>query len=323
MLETVLFVDDDPVILNYVESLFKGKGGRVLTCTCASEALKVLGKEEVAVLVTDNCMPGMSGLELLSRVEGVSPDTVKIMMTAYANLSTTLAAINKSEVFRFVVKPWKKNDMLRAVRDGLRRFRVLQSLKREDEHLLHSLAQTIELKDPLTKGHCDRVSAYALEIAQALGLSKEMQVEIKYGSWLHDCGKIGVPEAILNAARPLTSEEFTVVRKHPVWGVEVVRKANLSMVVQNIVLYHHERYDGQGYPIGLAGEDIPLEARIVAVADIYDALLTDRPYRPGYSPERTLEMLIEMKGSFLDPSLVEIFSQLLASGRAGLALEAA
>jgi len=323
MSETVLFVDDEPVILGFAESLFAGKGLQICTCASAREALKILEKESVAVLVSDNCMPEMGGLELLSRTTRISPDTVKIMMTAYADLPTTMAAINKSEVYRFIIKPWGKKEMLRAVKEGVRRYRLLQSLKREDDHLLHSLAQTIELKDPLTKGHCDRVATYAIQLAQALNLPKEMQVEIKYGSWLHDCGKIGVPEALLNAPRGLTPEELDIVKKHPAWGLEVVRKANLSMVVQNIVMCHHERYDGKGYPAGLAGKDIPLEARIVAVADIYDALLSDRPYRPGYSQERTLEMVIEMKGSFLDPSLVDIFSQFIASGRVGVALEAA
>ena len=313
MQETVLFVDDDSAVLGYAASLFVGKGVRVLTSTSAAEALRIVGTQGVAVLVTDNCMPGMSGLELLTEVSRLSPDTVKIMMTAYADLATALSAINKSEVFRFVVKPWKKWEMLQTVKDGMRRFRILQSIRREDEYVLHSLAQTIELKDPLTRGHCDRVANYAVMLAADLGLSGETLTEIKYGSWLHDCGKIGIPEAILNVRRGLTPEEFQVVRKHPVWGLEVVRKAHLSMVVQNIVLCHHERYDGNGYPAGLQGEDIPLEARIVSVVDIYDALLTDRPYRKGYSREDTVAMLVDMKRTFLDPDLVDLFLRKLAS----------
>lgn len=314
MEETVLFVDDEPVVLDYAASLFRGKGVRVLSCTSAGEALRIFAGEEISVLVTDNCMPEMSGLELLSRVSVISPNTVKILMTAFADLPTALSAINQSEVYRFVVKPWKRAEMSQAVKDGIRRFRILQHLKREDEFVLHSLAQTIELKDPLTRGHCDRVAMYALMMAESLGLPEDVMLEIKYGSWLHDCGKIGVPEAILNANRALTEEERLVVQKHSVWGLDVVRKANLSMTVQNVVLHHHERYDGTGYPAGLAGEGIPLEARIVAVADIYDALLTDRPYRPGFSADRTMEMILEMKGTFLDPAIVDLFRQLIAAG---------
>jgi putative nucleotidyltransferase with HDIG domain len=307
MKETVLFVDDDRSILEHVSGIFRNSGVGILTAREPREALEFFAGREIAVLVSDNIMPGMNGLELLSRVKKISPDTVKIMMTAYADLPTTLAAINKSEVFRFVTKPWQTEEMTKAVKDGIRRYRLLRSMKKEDEFVLHSLAQTIELKDSRTRGHCDRVATYALQIAGRLGMSEEMKTEIKYGSWLHDCGKIGVPEAILNAARSLTKEEFEVVKKHPVWGADVARKANLSIIVQNIILYHHERFDGTGYPTGLKGDEIPYEARIVAIADVYDAMSTERPYRKGYSMKKTLKIMDEITGHALEPAIVEIF----------------
>ncbi|TGU70026.1 response regulator [Geomonas terrae] len=310
--ETVLFVDDERSYLAYTSELFENRGLNILTAGSAMEALEIVEHHSVAVVVSDNEMPGMRGVELLSRIKEVSPHTVKIMMTGSADLATTLAAINSGEVFRFVLKPWKKADMLRAVKDGLRRYRVLQSLKREDEFILHSLAQTIELKDASTKGHCDRVATLALRLAERLGISEDTQQEIRYGSWLHDCGKIGVPEAILNAERALTQEEFSIVMKHPEWGREVVRKANLSKTVQEIVLYHHERYDGKGYPFGLAGDKIPLEAQIVATADICDALTMDRPYRKGFDRDELLWTMKGMSGSNLDPKLVEVLFELLA-----------
>lgn len=133
---------------------------------------------------------------------------------------------------------------------------------------MHSLAQTIELKDSRTRGHCDRVATYAVRIANALGLSMDMQREIKYGSWLHDCGKIGVPERVLNADRKLEAQEYQLMKNHSSWGADVARKANLSEVVINIVLYHHEHFGGADYPRGLQGNDIPIEARIVTVADV-------------------------------------------------------
>ncbi|KAF0217438.1 MAG: response regulator [Geobacteraceae bacterium] len=311
MQEAVLFVDDDKAVLGHIENLFQNKGLKILTAGSPREALKFFAGQEIAVLVSDNVMPEMSGLELLARIGKISPDTVKIMMTAYADLPTTLAAINKGEVFRFVTKPWPKGEMIKAVKDGIRRFRLLQSMKKEDEFVLHSLAQTIELKDPRTRGHCDRVAAYALQIAGGLGLPEEIKKDIKYGSWLHDCGKIGVPETILNANRSLTGEEFELVKMHPVWGADVVRKANLSAIVQNIVLYHHERCDGSGYPSGLKGNNIPLEARIVAVADVYDALLSERPYRKGCSQEETIGIIREMTGNGLDSAIVGILLSLL------------
>jgi putative two-component system response regulator len=310
--ETVLFVDDEKSYLAYTSGIFANRGLNILTAASALEALEIVEHQSVAVVVSDNEMPGMRGIELLSCIKEISPHTVKIMMTGSADLSTTLAAINSGEVFRFVLKPWKKSEMMRAVKDGVRRYRVLQAIKHEDEFILHSLAQTIELKDASTKGHCDRVATLALRIAEKLGVAEDVRQEIRFGSWLHDCGKIGVPEAILNAERGLTEEEFKIVMKHPEWGCEVVRKANLSKTVQDIVLYHHERFDGKGYPYGLEGSSIPLEARIVATADICDALTMDRPYRKGFSRDEVMWTMKGMSGSNLDPHLVQVLFFLLA-----------
>ncbi|HZV80556.1 MAG TPA: HD-GYP domain-containing protein, partial [Geobacteraceae bacterium] len=162
-------------------------------------------------------------------------------------------------------------------------------------------------KDPSTRGHCDRVGVYATRLAQALGLPRNVQREIKYGSWLHDCGKIGVAESVLNGPRALTPEEYTHIKQHSEWGADVADRANLSQIVRNIVRHHHERYDGQGYPSRLRGEDIPLEARIVAVADIYDALVSDRPYRRGFAMDVALRILEDMRGAELDPAIVDQF----------------
>ena len=310
--ETILFVDDDSSILLYTSAIFKNKGLRILAVNCALDALDIVKGQSVAVVVSDNEMPGMRGIELLTKVKEISPHTVKIMMTGSADLATALAAINSGEVFRFVLKPWTKTEMLLAVKDGIRRYRVLQSLKSEDEFILRSLAQTIELKDASTKGHCDRVATLALRLAEALGVTRDVLQEIRYGSWLHDCGKIGVPEAILNAERALSAEEFKIVMQHPKWGCEVVRKANLSKKVQDIVLYHHERYDGTGYPHGLKGEGIPLEAQIVSAADICDALTMDRPYRKGLGRGDLIGVLTGMKGKNLSPLLVETVFALLS-----------
>ncbi|GFO55394.1 two-component system response regulator [Geomonas sp. Red276] len=303
-LDSVLFVDDEKSYLTYTSDLFSGRGIDVLTASSALEALDLIRAHQVAVVVSDNEMPGMQGVELLAEIKKLSPDTVKIMVTGHASLATALAAINSGEVFRFVLKPWKKGDMLRAVKEGLRRFRVQQSLKREDEFILHSLAQTIELKDASTKGHCDRVATLALKLSEALGIPDDVRRQIRYGSWLHDCGKIGVPEHILNAERSLTDEEQTIIRKHPEWGCDVVKKANLSRTVQEIVLYHHERFDGKGYPAGLLSKAIPIEAQIVSAADICDALTMDRPYRKGFTLHDAKAIIRSMSGSNLDPFLV-------------------
>jgi len=303
----ILFVDDNRLILEMAKDLFAGRGITILTASNAAEALDFFHDRDIAVVVSDNHMPGMSGLEFLTSLKEVSPETVKVLMSAYADLATALAAINSSEVFRYLLKPWKEEEVVEVVEEGMRRYELMNTVRREDENVLRSLAQTIELKDPSTRGHCDRVAIYALRIAEVMRLPKEVQRQIKYGSWLHDCGKIGISEFILNGERTLTDEEFETMKMHTFWGADVAAKADLSQVARNIIHYHHEKYNGTGYPAGLSGTDIPLEARIVSVADVYDALTMDRPYRKGYPVREAREIVRKQGGSDLDPEVVEIF----------------
>jgi putative nucleotidyltransferase with HDIG domain len=205
------------------------------------------------------------------------------------------------------VKTWVDTEIIGTVEEAVRRHELVRSLRLADDATLRSLAQMIELKDAYTRGHCDRVAGYSLEIADALHLPEDMQRAIRHGSWLHDCGKIGVPEAILNHPGMLSAADFEMVKNHPVWGAEVGRLANLPKEVIHIILYHHERFDGQGYPTGVKGAAIPLEARIVAVADVFDALTTDRPYAKKHDRGEAMRLLGTLRGAALDPQLVDIF----------------
>ncbi len=307
MSETVLFVDDEENILNSLRRVFADSALDTRFIGNPLDALTLCRNEPVALVVSDNMMPQMRGVEFLSKLREVSPDTVKILMTAHADLSTALLAINSGEVFRFIVKPWQEGELVKAVVEGIARHRVLSSLKREDEAVLKSLAQTIELKDHYTRGHCDRVARYALTIAVNLDLPEGYCRDIRHGSWLHDCGKIGVPEAILNSTSRLSDQEFSIIRNHPEWGAEVAEQAKLPLTVVNIIRYHHEHYDGSGYPSGLKGESIPLEARIVAVADVFDALTTDRPYKQAFDLPHAKEIMAGLSGNSLDSGLVDLF----------------
>jgi putative nucleotidyltransferase with HDIG domain len=314
---SILFVDDEVNVLNSLKRLFVGEDLDIITAANAFEAVDMLQKNSISVIVSDNMMPGMTGIELLKKAKEISPDSVRILITAYADMKSAIDAINEGEVYKFIHKPWNDDDLKEIVSNALSRYRVTQSFRRADEATLLSLAQTIELKDPYTRGHCDRVANYAVKIAEALGLSKEMQKYIKYGGWLHDCGKIGVPETILNRNGSLSNEQMEVVKNHSRWGADVARLAQLPDTVINIILYHHERYDGKGYPLGLRGGDIPIEARIVAIADTYDALTSDRPYRNRISRENAIEFLINFKESFFDPKLVDIFIKLSGEDKNG------
>jgi putative two-component system response regulator len=191
------------------------------------------------------------------------------------------------------------------------RFELLQSLRLKDEAIYSSLAQAIELKDNYTRGHSDRVVEFSIALGKRMGLAPETMIHLQHGSMLHDCGKIGVPEATLNFPGKLDSDQMDVIRKHPDWGGEVARAAGMHQIAVNIVLYHHEHYNGKGYPAGLAGDDIPLEARIVAVADVYDALASDRPYRKALPEKIALREFMAMSGTVLDPVLVENFLEIV------------
>jgi putative nucleotidyltransferase with HDIG domain len=315
MNEAILLVDDEANIRMSLRRLLADTDVTVLESGCGDDAADVLRSREIAVIVTDNRMPGMSGVDLLACAKVMRPDASRILMTGYADLPTAIDAINQGEVFRFILKPWENAAFLQAVTDGLVRHRTVRSLRSGDEATLRSIGQTIELKDPYTRGHCDRVASYALAIGSALGMQGGGEVlrDIRHGSWLHDCGKIGVPEAILNHPGSLGEREMAVIRNHPQWGAEVARQAGLPRAVIEIVLCHHERWDGKGYPAGVAGERIPLEARIVAVADTFDAMTSDRPYRKALAPGIAREAIANAAGTQLDPRFVSRFLEALDS----------
>lgn len=321
-MKTVLFVDDEKSIQNAIERMYLERDDiRCLFASSGQEGLEVLAQEEVWVVISDYLMPGMRGIEFLSKARGIRPDTVRIMMTAYADISIAIDAINKSEAYRFVTKPWVNQELMTTIDEALIRYQLIQALGKNDESLYLSLAQTVELKDPYTKGHCDRVAQYSVSLARAANLDEHVINDIKHGSWLHDCGKIGVPEAILNFPGRLSEEDIEIVRQHPRWGADVARQARMSEVVVNVIYYHHEQFCGGGYPAGLTAEKIPIEARIVAIADVFDALYSDRPYRKAFEFERVMGIMKEMAETHFDPRLMELFGPISDNARLKKAAE--
>lgn len=301
--ETILIVDDEPFIINALKRLLVDHDFTVLSAGNAEDGLALIQQHSVNVVISDYCMPGRSGVEFLSQVKLVSPTTERMLMTAYATVDTAVEAINRGEIFRFILKPWDNATLLSAIEDCLMHHRLLNTLKLGEEAMFHTVARMVELKDPYTRGHCKRVADCSVAMADLLGLNATLRKEILWGSWLHDCGKVGVPEQVLNFPGKLSDDDLKFIHMHPEWGASVVSQAGLSRQVVNIVLYHHEHYSGTGYPFGLKGENIPLEARIVAVADVFDALGTDRPYRRGFPREKVKAIMGEMTPSVLDPKL--------------------
>ena len=311
MSEKVLIIDDEIGILNAVQRMLSDLGFEVILSSNPLEALSIIKEQDIAVVVSDYIMPEMNGIELFSRLKTMAPDIKRILLTGKGDMKTAISAINECDVFRFILKPWNDKLLIEAVSDAVNEYRIVKSMRRSDESMLLSLAQAVELKDPYTRGHCDRVADVALSIAERLGMSSETKKHIMHGSWLHDCGKIGVPEAILNKDGPLSEDEMDIIKKHPVWGAHVAGLAQCSETVINIINYHHERYDGKGYPEGKKGDDIPIEARIVANADIFDALSSNRPYRKAFTVEKTLAILEGMRCKELDPRLLDIFFSII------------
>ncbi|MCX8111398.1 MAG: HD domain-containing protein [Syntrophorhabdaceae bacterium] len=310
----ILFVDDEEKILNALKRQFLEDDIYIITTTDPLQALEFLKKEEICVLVSDNLMPGMNGIELLFKARSVSPDTVRIMLTGYVDVKVVIDAINRGAIYKFVTKPWDDEELKSIVFDSIYRYKTVKSMKEAGEDDLYLIAQTIEMKDRHTKGHCDRVAEYALMIADALSLDEAIKEDIKYGAWLHDCGKLGVPEKILNKNSSLSYEEMHIIKKHTVWGADVASSAGFSERVINIIRYHHERYDGGGYPEGLKGDMIPIEARIVNIADIFDVLTSDRPYRKKLSIDEAISIIDKDKGKVSDPELVDIFINQIKKG---------
>lgn len=305
--ETILIVDDEPYILMALKRLLVDSDFQVLTASSVEEGLAFIQAHSINVVISDYCMPGHNGVEFLSQVKILSPATERILMTAHATVETAVQAINRGEIFRFIIKPWNNNELLGAVEDSLMRYRLLNTLRLGEEAMFHAVARMIELKDPYTRGHCQRVADSSVALAGYIGLNEAIRKEILWGGWLHDCGKVGVPEHILNFPGDLSDEDRKYIYKHPEWGASVVSQAGLSRQVVNIVLYHHERFSGNGYPFGLKGEGIPLEARIVTLVDVFDALGTDRPYRRGFRRDKVIAIIREMTPQTLDPDLVELF----------------
>ena len=307
-MRTVLFVDDEQLILNAIERIYLERDDvRCLFAVSSQEGLDILHSEDVSVVVSDCTVPGIRGIEFLTRAKEVRPEAIRILMTAYADISIAIDAINKSEAYRFITKPWVNSELMASVDEALMRYQLAQSLSSEDESMYLSLAESVELKDTYTNGHCERVAAYAVALARAAGLDECCLSDIKHGSWLHDCGKIGVPEGLLNSSGHLSGEELETMQQHSRWGSEVARQARMPDTVINIILYHHEQFNGKGYPSGLKAEQIPIEARIAAIADVFDALYSDRPFRKAYDFDRSIEILHDMTETHFDPALIKLF----------------
>src|SRR6266850_2670182 len=304
----ILIVDGEEINRRLLKAIFKTASYRILEARKASEAIDLLQNERIDLVILDLRLPEMSGPELCrwmkaSRLTQLIP---VLMVTSLQGIENEIAGIS-SGADEFLFKPLHPAVVRTRVRAMLRNKALIDSLE-EAETILFALAQAVEQRDAFTGEHCQRLSVAAVMLGEALGLSKPDLTALFRGGYLHDIGKISIPDAILFKQGTLTPEEWDVMRSHPVRGEDICRAMKSLRPVLPIIRNHHERWDGSGYPDGLAGEEIPLLARILQVADIYDALITERPYKPALSTQEAMQILEEeVRRGWRDPELVPLF----------------
>ncbi|TFG36726.1 MAG: response regulator [Nitrospirales bacterium] len=313
----ILIVDDEVVSLTKMDRLLQRLGYETLVATDGAEGWKIWKEERVRIVITDWMMPGIDGLELCSRIKNAegSRYTYVIMVTQKENTHDIVTAMDAG-ADDFITKPYVKAELAVRIRAG---ERVL-SLESRDV-VIFSLAKLAESRDPETGNHLERIRFYSKELAEAIGRSDSTQEidrlfidNIFLTSPLHDIGKVGIPDAILLKPGKFNNEEFDIMKTHSRIGFETINeaykkypKAEYLKMSAEIALSHHEKFNGAGYPDGLSGNDIPLAARIVALSDVYDALVNKRVYKDRFTHDMAKSIIIKDKGTHFDPMVVDAF----------------
>ena len=339
----ILVVDDDPEITTVVSKLTENMGLQPIPHTDPREAAK---ETNFDLLITDFMMPNLSGIELIRILRKTTPDAVRIMITAASDFKVAMQAVNDGEVFRLVSKPWHIAELRAVIEQALEYLR----LRRENARLTSELSQrneeltalngvleqkvvdrtnglfegmirALDYRDTETQWHSWRVAKFTRRIALAFGIEGDQLATIEQGALLHDIGKIGVPDSILLKKGPLTQEEWVMMRKHPEFGLNMLANIAFLHETAQIVYQHQERWDGKGYPQGLAGEAITLGARLFSVADAFDAITSDRPYRKGKPAEVAIAEIGKLGGTQFDPKVVTTFLSIPPSDWSDIRLE--
>ncbi len=327
----LLIVDDEAPIRSLLGEFMSGEGFDVRLAASAGEALTLLEQEPFALVLSDVRMPGMSGLDLLSVVVRKHPTVGMMMLTACEDLSLAVAAM-RTGALDYVIKPFKLHEIAASVRDALGRKwqqleqvrrievleqsvnahahelrHVLEKLDDASETTLEALVSALDAREHETLAHSKRVSEYSLRLAREMGVEGPLLDVIRRGAMLHDVGKIGISDAILLKPGKLSAEEWQEMRRHPEIGCWILRGIESLRPACDIVLSHHERFDGKGYPNELRGDQIPLGARIFAVMDALDVMTSDRPYRKAQSYESARAEIRALSGVQFDPEVVRHF----------------
>ncbi|RPI87126.1 MAG: response regulator [Chloroflexi bacterium] len=315
--ETLLIVEDNMILRDGLKEMLRFEGFHVLTAGNGEEALHQMATITPDLILSDISMPVMDGYTFFYRVRERA-EWVRIpfvFLTARGEREDIMIGRDLGAE-DYLVKPLSREELLTAVRARLARSQQLQMAQLEHayEGSLTVLANAIEVRNEYTRGHVERVTAYAMILAEQIGFAGRRLEALRFGAILHDIGKIHVRESILTKKEPLTPEEWDEIKLHPITGAEMIKGISYLAPAIPIVRWHHECWDGSGYPDNLVGEAIPLEARIVTVADCFDAMTTERSYRPSLSLEEAYAEIISCAGCQFDPAVVSAFQNAWEKG---------
>jgi putative nucleotidyltransferase with HDIG domain len=330
--ERILVVDDEDAIREIVCSMLAAANYKTRQASSGLKALALLDAgEEFELMLSDLMMADLDGIGLLERTKEGYPDMPVVMVTAVHDISVALAAI-RNGAYDYLLKPFEREQLLATVRRALENRRLkmenrkyqteleslvdarteqlqeaMGNLERSYDITLEALGDALDLKDAETEGHSKRVTAFTIAIARAMGLPRDQIAVIARGAFLHDIGKMAIPDAILRKPGKLDPEEVTIMREHAYRGYQMLKKIPFLAEAAEIVYSHQEKYDGTGYPRGLKGKEIPLGARLFSIADTLDAMTSDRPYRAAQTLTAAREEIHRFSGRQFDPEVVKMF----------------
>jgi len=339
MNKSLLIVDDEPNVVSSLKRQLRREGYNIYSANSGKAGLDLLNSNDIGVVVSDQMMPEMDGVTFLESARQINPDMVRILLTGHSTLQNAMAAINRSRIFAYLTKPWSPEALKRTLSSGFEHYslvvenRRLQKLTHEQNDKLKlmnedleklvrkrtfeleeavregvvMLALAAEAKDDDTGEHIHRMRAMTYDICKGLGMSSKEADDISFFSIMHDVGKIHIPDRILRNQGPLTDEDWAVMKTHSVEGEKILGNTPYYQIARMIARSHHERWDGTGYPDGLKEESIPLAARIVTVANVYDALIHERAYKPAWPVKKAIAEMKSLSGKLFDSRVLNAF----------------
>lgn len=313
----ILIVDDEPDNLQLLYRTLRGKY-EIMKANGPKEALELLKENDFQCIISDHKMPDIDGVEFLKLSAETHPNAMRLLVTAYSDVKILIDAINYARIYRYIKKPYAPDELLHIVDASLEYYQLktdnetlIKDLKELFSGTIKAIIEALDAKDSFTLGRSRRVAFYSSKMVEFLNLDKTQAGIIELAGLLHDIGMIGVAEDILNKTQKLTEEEFEEIKKHVHHSVKILEDIKQLYDVIEIIKYHHEYYDGNGYPYGKKGEEIPLGSRIIAIADAYDSMVSNRAYRQGLSQEEAIKLLDEKSGIQFDPELIGVFKSIL------------